>query len=218
MGPTLLDELKTSSIVSQSRLGIVRAPGFILLDRIVRGLLLDSTSRRMADQDLAFRKQHESLLQFHWEALMYRDWRTLLNFRLRGVSGIRARLAQVVLRTLGVERSMQLTMDPRRIGPGLYIHYGIGTGFGAQKVGSNVVLSSRVTVGYSKGEMPTIGNNVYLGVGAVVVGGITVGDGAWIAANSLVVRDVPAGMTVIGVPSHRFEPHKSWYEQQRNQE
>ena len=47
----------------------------------------------------------------------------------------------------------------------------------------------------------TIGNNVFIGAYATVLGGIKIGDGAKIAANSLVICDVPAGATAIGVPA-----------------
>jgi len=48
---------------------------------------------------------------------------------------------------------------------------------------------------------PTLGNNVIVGSGAQVLGAITVGDGARVGANSVVVRDVPPGTTVVGVPA-----------------
>ena len=46
-----------------------------------------------------------------------------------------------------------------------------------------------------------IGSEVWIGRGAIVIGGITIGDGATVAANAVVTRDVPAGMTVAGVPA-----------------
>jgi serine O-acetyltransferase len=49
--------------------------------------------------------------------------------------------------------------------------------------------------------VPVIGNDVYLGDGAKLFGPITIGDGARIAANSLVIHDVPPGATAIGVPA-----------------
>ena len=48
---------------------------------------------------------------------------------------------------------------------------------------------------------PTIGNNVIVGAGAKVLGGITVGDGARVGANAVVVAEVPAGTTVVGIPA-----------------
>lgn len=49
--------------------------------------------------------------------------------------------------------------------------------------------------------MPTVGDRVVIGNGAVVIGRIQIGDGARIGANAVVLRDVPAGMTAIGVPA-----------------
>ena len=48
--------------------------------------------------------------------------------------------------------------------------------------------------------MPTLGDNVYIGTGAVLIGKIRVGSGAKIAANTLVMTNVPEGATVMGVP------------------
>jgi serine O-acetyltransferase len=60
-----------------------------------------------------------------------------------------------------------------------------------------------ITIGVAPGAdgVPKIGNDVFIGTGAVVIGAITVGDGARIAANSLVVCDVPPGALAIGVPA-----------------
>lgn len=52
---------------------------------------------------------------------------------------------------------------------------------------------------------PIIGNDVFIGTGAVILGGITIGDGARIAANSLVITDVPPGATAIGVPARMMK-------------
>ena len=52
-----------------------------------------------------------------------------------------------------------------------------------------------------RGGPIVIGSEVWIGRGAIVIGGITIGDGATIAANAVVTRDVPAGLTVAGVPA-----------------
>jgi serine O-acetyltransferase len=57
--------------------------------------------------------------------------------------------------------------------------------------------------------VPRVGNDVFVGPGAVVLGGITIGDGAVIAANSLVISDVPPGAMAIGVPA-KIIPQGIW--------
>ncbi len=100
---------------------------------------------------------------------------------------------------------MEMCIDPQAsIGPGFYVGHigGVHINPGAV-LGSNCDLAHRVTIGTSAmGRLgsPVIGNNVYIGTGATLVGKIKVGDGAKIAANTLVITNVPAGATVMGVP------------------
>jgi serine O-acetyltransferase len=100
---------------------------------------------------------------------------------------------------------MEMCIDPQAsIGPGFYIGHigGVHINPGAV-LGSNCDLAHRVTIGTSamgRQGAPVLGNNVYIGTGATLVGKIKVGDGAKIAANSLVITNVPAGATVMGVP------------------
>ena len=69
-------------------------------------------------------------------------------------------------------------------------------------IGDNVGIMHNVTIGENMTEgAPVIGDDVFIGVGAVVIGSITVGDGARIAANSLVMNDIPAGSVAMGVPA-----------------
>lgn len=93
-----------------------------------------------------------------------------------------------------------------RIGPGLYIgHYGNIILSGKAVLGCSCNLSQGVTVGVSgRGErrgVPVIGDRVYIGANAVVAGAITVGDDSVIGANSLVITDVSANSTFVGVPA-----------------
>lgn len=61
------------------------------------------------------------------------------------------------------------------------------------RIGCNCDINQQVTIGEMKGGCPTIGNGVFIGPGAKVLGPINVGDGARIGANAVVIRDVPAG-------------------------
>lgn len=92
-----------------------------------------------------------------------------------------------------------------RIGKGLFIDHGMGVVVGETAIiGDNVLLYQGVTLGgtgVEKGKRhPTIGNNVVVGAGAKILGNITVGDNSYIGANAVVIKDVPANATVVGVP------------------
>ncbi|MGI8968681.1 MAG: serine O-acetyltransferase [Chloroflexota bacterium] len=92
------------------------------------------------------------------------------------------------------------------IGGGLYLPHTVGTVVMARQLGSNVTLVSGVTIGMrNELRFPRIGNNVYVGAGARILGAVTVGDGATIGANSVVLTDVPAGATAVGVPARIIE-------------
>lgn len=93
------------------------------------------------------------------------------------------------------------------IGRGLFIDHGMGVVVGETTViGDHVTLFQGVTLGGTGKETgkrhPTIGNNVVIGAGAKVLGNIAVGDNSYIGANAVVLRDVPANSTVVGVPGH----------------
>jgi serine O-acetyltransferase len=91
------------------------------------------------------------------------------------------------------------------IGRRFFIDHGAGVVIGETAIiGDDVLMYHQVTLGGTSlvktKRHPTIGNNVLLGMGAKVLGNITVGDGARIGANSVVTRDVPPNTTVVGVP------------------
>jgi len=97
-----------------------------------------------------------------------------------------------------------------KIGRRVFIDHGMGVVIGeTAEVGDDVLIYSGVVLGGTKlGKIkrhPTIGNNVMIGAGAIVLGPITVGDNARIGAGSVVVRPVPAGATVVGVAAHIVE-------------
>jgi serine O-acetyltransferase len=88
------------------------------------------------------------------------------------------------------------------IGGGLYIAHPIGTVVAVKRIGRNCSIIAAVTLGMRNAwEFPEIGDNVFIGAGARVLGAIRVGDGARIGANAVVIHDVPAGATVVGIPA-----------------
>ena len=91
------------------------------------------------------------------------------------------------------------------IGKGFFIDHGMGVVIGeTAEIGENVTLYHGVTLGGVSWEKtkrhPTIGDNVVIGSGAKVLGPFTVGSGSKIGSNSVVVREVPANATVVGIP------------------
>lgn len=88
------------------------------------------------------------------------------------------------------------------IGGGLYIAHPIGTVIAPRQIGANCSVIAAVTIGMrNEWAFPTIGNHVFIGAGARVLGDITIGDHASIGANAVVIHDVAPGTTVVGIPA-----------------
>ena len=92
--------------------------------------------------------------------------------------------------------------DPVIMHPGVYIIHGQVVIDGLIEIHSGAVIGPFVTVGLRAGDVvgPTIEAGVTIGTGAKLIGPIRVGEGTRIGANAVVVADVPAGATVVGVP------------------
>ncbi len=93
-----------------------------------------------------------------------------------------------------------------RIGRRFFIDHGMGVVIGeTSEIGDNVTLYQGVTLGGTgkeKGKRhPTLGNDVMVGVGAKILGAVTVGDHAKIGAGAVVLNDVPPHATAVGVPA-----------------
>jgi serine O-acetyltransferase len=88
-------------------------------------------------------------------------------------------------------------------GPGFVIVHSHGVVInGKVRGGSNVHLEHEVTLGDSgQGACPVLGDNVYIGAGAKVIGPVAIGDGARVGANAVVVKDVEPDTTVVGIPA-----------------
>ena len=97
------------------------------------------------------------------------------------------------------------------IGRRFFVDHGSGAVIGeTAEIGNDVTLYHGVTLGGTSLEPdkrhPTIGNSVVIGSGAQVLGPITVHDGARIGANAVVLKDVPAGATMVGIPARPVLP------------
>ena len=100
-----------------------------------------------------------------------------------------------------------------KIGKNLFIDHGMGVVIGeTSEIGNNVTIYHAVTLGGISPSIdserqrhekrhPTIGDDVVIGSGAQIIGPIKVGNGSRIAANAVVVNDVPEGSTMVGVPA-----------------
>lgn len=97
-----------------------------------------------------------------------------------------------------------------RIGRRLVIDHGMGVVIGeTAELGDDVFLYHQVTLGTASmahgKRHPTLGNNVIVGAGAKVLGALLVGENARVGANAVVLEDVPAGTTVVGIPARPVE-------------
>lgn len=115
-------------------------------------------------------------------------------------------ISQLVKMTTGVE------IHPgARIGKRFFIDHGMGVVIGeTSEIGDDVMLYHGVTLGGRSLERvkrhPTLGDRVTVGAGAKVLGPVTIGDDAQIGANSVIVKDVPAGAVAVGIPAQIRQP------------
>jgi serine O-acetyltransferase len=164
---------------------------------LVRQLVEDVTC--VGGRDPAARSHVEVLLTYPgvhallWHRLAHRLWRSGLRFPAR-LLGWFARLVT------------QVDIHPgATIGRRLFIDHGAGVVIGeTAEIGDDVTLYHGVTLGgtsWSAGKRhPTVESGALIGAGAKILGPITIGAGARVGANSVVVDAVPPGMTVVGIP------------------
>jgi len=109
-----------------------------------------------------------------------------------------------------------LEVSPRsEIGPGIFFPHPSGTVVGAWRIGRNATIFQGVTLGAKELDMdfdfrlrPNVGNNVVLGAGSKILGGIRIGDIVTVGANSVVVDSVEDDSTVVGIPARRVSKER----------
>lgn len=132
-----------------------------------------------------------------------KEFRNLLYFRLQtfiGRRNIGFRWLLWLMRAM-IRPVPDLFIWTPEIGEGLFIAHGNGTFIGARKIGKRCFVHHQVSIGYDFYNAPVIGDNVYIGVGAKIIGDIKVGSNVKIGANAVVIKDIPDNCTVVGVPA-----------------
>lgn len=121
--------------------------------------------------------------------------RGIISLLIKKVMSMRYHLISIATAS-DVSRDAQISSDLKLPHPvGVVIHRD-------SRIGSGCMIMQLVTVGtLADGAAPSIGNGVYIGAGAKVLGGITIGDNAKIGANAVVLIDIPENATAIGVPA-----------------
>jgi serine O-acetyltransferase len=126
--------------------------------------------------------------------ILYRAMRFCQTHRLKPVAAILYRLNAVLSHAV-IGRGAE-------IGPGLVIVHSIGVVINTNvRAGRNLVIEHGVTIGAEKGRSPVVGDNVFIGAGAKIIGPVTIGSDVKIGANAVVTRDLPSGATAVGVPA-----------------
>ncbi len=121
-------------------------------------------------------------------------------------------IARIISQTLRFFTGIEIHPGAK-IGKNLFIDHGMGVVIGeTSEIGDNVTIYHNVTLGGSSPSIdserqrhekrhPTIGNDVVIGSGAQIIGPVKVGNNARIAANAVVVKDVPENATMVGIPA-----------------
>ena len=157
-------------------------------------------------EEIRIIRERDPAIHSNMEVFLYPSFKVMLYYRLAHRMYLHRHyflarwISQKGVRKTGIE------IHPgARIGKGFFIDHGNGVIIGETTViGDNVTLYQGVTLGGTGKEQgkrhPTIGNNVMISTGAKVLGSFKIGDNSKIGAGSVVLKEVPPGSTVVGVP------------------
>ena len=139
----------------------------------------------------------------------YTLWMRTCNYlyrmeKIKYITYIALRIATAILKHYTYKYGISIPFITQ-IGSGFYIgHFGCIVVHKAVKIGRNCNISQGVTIGISNRGIrkgcPVLGDNVFIGPGAKIIGNIKIGDNVAIGANCVVTKDIPDNAVVIGVP------------------
>lgn len=166
-------------------------------------------------EEIRIIRERDPAIHSNMEVFLYPSFKVMIYYRmahkmyLKGHYFLARWISQKAVRKTGIE------IHPgAQIGKGFFIDHGNGVIIGETTIiGDNVTLYQGVTLGGTGKEQgkrhPTIGNNVMISTGAKVLGSFKIGDNSKIGAGSVVLKEVPPGSTVVGVPGHVVKRIKS---------
>lgn len=139
-----------------------------------------------------------------WAVGVYRFGRCVRTIRIPVISFLLKIIAYLLFKIAEMATGISLPVSAE-IGKGFYIgHFGGVILHSDVKMGENCSIGTGVVIGtrgVGKAGVPVFGDNVYVGVGAKVLGNIKIGNDVKIGANAVVLEDVPDGATVVGIPA-----------------
>ena len=163
---------------------------------------IKSPERQKLLMDLMhFRKVHYSIndanvgfKEVYKEFIAFAEFRSVFYFRM-------GKYSKIII-WLFPKPEMRLVFDclSKNVAGGIFIQHGYCTDISVRSIGENCWINQRVTLGYKDNGCPTIGNNVRVGVGAIIIGNVHIGDNVNIGAGAVVVKDVPSNTTVVSQP------------------
>jgi serine O-acetyltransferase len=189
--PAITDQKAAFNFDADARLGLFT----LLREDVACVFLRDPAARTKWEVITTYPGIHALLWHRVSNALWRRNWRYLARFI-----------------SFAARMFTQIDIHPgATIGRRFFIDHGCGVVIGeTAEIGDDVTLYHGVTLGgvsWNPGKRhPTLRDGVVVGAGAKILGPITVGEGARVGANSVVIHDVPEGMTVVGIPGRIVLP------------
>lgn len=153
--------------------------------------------------NLYYRRYSNELYQLAYLLLRIKEFRNLLVNRMM-CKKAHADIVSVLFRPCST-----LFVNTVDIGERFFIHHGFATIINAEKIGNNCRVSQQVTIGQKGDFKPTIGDNVKICAGAIVIGGVSIGNNSIVGAGAVVVKDVPPNEVWAGNPAHFIKKNES---------